>query len=178
MNRVFIIGANGFVGEYLIKEFLESNKNYEIIASDVAEKCKFNYPVGYEKVNILDKDNIISVLKMYKPEYIINLAAISSVGLSWNKPNDTMNVNVIGTINILEAVKDICPNSKVLFIGSSEEYIQKEAPLKETDLLDGNNPYGISKIAAENIAKMYAKTYGLSIVCTRSFNHTGIRTSR
>lgn len=84
-----------------------------------------------------------------------------------------MEVNIIGSLNILEAVRKVLPSAKILFIGSSEEYIAKDEPLKEEDMVDANNPYGISKIAGENIAKMYAKRYGINVVCTRSFNHTG-----
>lgn len=172
MKKVLIIGANGFVGGYLIKEYL--NNGYEVIAADMADVFRYEYSAKYEKINILDKDMIDTILKKYMPDYIINLAAISSVGLSWKMPQNTMNVNIIGTINILDSIKENVPNAKILLIGSSEEYIQKQEPLKEEDLLDANNPYGISKIAAENVAKMYLEKYGLNIVCTRSFNHTGV----
>lgn len=176
MAKVFIIGANGFVGGHLIKEYIDNG--YEVIAGDVSDEFRYSFSATYEKVNILDKENLESILKKYKPDYLINLAAISSVGLSWKIPDETIKVNAIGTINILDAIKEIVPNCKSLFVGSSEEYIQKDKPLKETDALEANNPYGISKITAENLARMYANSYGLNIVCTRSFNHTGIRTSR
>ena len=172
MKKVLIIGANGFVGGYLIKEFLDNR--YEVIGADKAEEFRYDYPIKYECIDILDKSSIDNALKKNLPEYIINLAAISSVGLSWKIPQNTINVNVIGTINILESIKEFTPNTKILLIGSSEEYIQKNEPLKEEDLLDANNPYGISKIAQENIAKMYKERFGLNIICTRSFNHTGI----
>ena len=102
------------------------------------------------------------------------MAAISSVGMSWLIPKKTMEVNVLGSLNILEAVKKYCPKCKVLLIGSSEEYESKNTPLKEENMIDANNPYGISKIAQENFAKLYKEKYNIQIVCTRSFNHTGI----
>ena len=145
MKKVFIIGANGFVGGYLIKEYIDSE--YEVIAGDTSDSFRYDYDVKYEKINILDKENIARILNQYKPEYLINLAAISSVGLSWKMPEQTINVNCIGTINILECIKENLPECKILLIGSSEEYVQKDTPLKETDVLDANNPYGISKIA-------------------------------
>lgn len=175
MKKVLITGAGGFVGKYLIKEFKDNG--YTAIACDIKKTENIDNDIPYFDMDILDKERIQSVFSEVKPDYIINLAAISSVGLSWKIPEKTMEVNIIGTINILDAVRKVIPNAKVMLIGSSEEYVQKQEPLKETDLLDGNNPYGISKIAAENIAKMYAKSYGLNVVCTRSFNHTGIRTS-
>lgn len=171
MNRVLIIGANGFVGNYLIKEYLDNK--YEVIASDLQDSLRYDYPISYEKIDILNKDNLEKIIKKWLPDYLINLAAVSSVGASWKIPAKTFEVNVIGTINILDIIKENVPYCKVLLIGSSEEYVQKNRPLKETDELNANNPYGISKIAQENIAKMYSERYGLNIVCTRSFNHTG-----
>jgi len=101
---------------------------------------------------ILRKQNVFTEVK---PDYVINLAAISSVGLSWKIPEKTMEVNIIGTINILDAAYKVIPNAKIMLIGSSEEYEQSDKPLKEEDIVNANNPYGISKVAAENVAKMY-----------------------
>lgn len=171
MNKVLIIGANGFVGNYLIKEYIEHN--YKVIAMDLQDSLKYDYPVFYEKNDILDKNNLNKIIQKWEPDYLVNLAAISSVSASWSIPAKTFELNVVGTINILESIKKYDPSCKVLLIGSSEEYIQKNRPLKETDEVNANNPYGISKIAQENVAKMYSERYGLNIVCTRSFNHIG-----
>lgn len=172
MKKVLITGAGGFVGSYLIKEF--KKYNYEVVACDINKKDSIDKDIIYYDMDILDRKRIDEVITECKPDYIINLAAISSVGLSWKMPDKTMEVNIIGTLNILEAVHNNLQECKIMLIGSSEEYIQKEEMLKEEDLLNANNPYGISKIAAENIARMYANQYNMSIICTRSFNHTGI----
>lgn len=172
MKKVLITGAGGFVGSYLIKEFKDNG--YDIIACDINKKDSIDKEVTYYDMDILNEEVVKEVLKETMPDYLINLAAISSVGLSWKIPQKTIEVNTIGTLNILEAVKENCPNCKVMLIGSSEEYEQKEEPLKEEDTVNANNPYGISKIAAENFAKMYKQRYNMKIVCTRSFNHTGI----
>jgi len=172
LKKVLITGAGGFVGSYLIKEFKENG--YEVIACDINKGNLIDESVAYYDMDILKQETVTEVIKTCNPDYIINLAAISSVGLSWNIPAKTMEVNIIGTLNILEAVRKNCPNCKVLLIGSSEEYGVKDEPIKEEDTLNANNPYGISKVAGENIAKMYVDRYGMKIVCTRSFNHTGI----
>lgn len=172
MKKVLITGAGGFVGKYLIDEF--KKENYQVIACDISKADKFGNDVEYHDMDILQKEVVESVIKECNPDYLINLAAISSVGLSWKIPDKTINVNVIGTLNILDAVSKYCAKCKILLIGSSEEYETKDVPLKETDNVSGNNPYGISKIAQENFAKLYREKYGLNIVCTRSFNHTGI----
>ena len=105
---------------------------------------------------------------------MVNLAAISSVGASWKDPASTIQVNVIGTLNLLESIAKNCPKAKTLLIGSAEEYAQKGTPLNESCEREASNPYGISKIAQENFAELYRKKYGMQIVCTRSFNHTGV----
>ncbi len=163
-------------GSYLIKEFMENG--YKVIACDINKKERFNEAITYYDMDILDISRVEEVMKNCLPDYIINLAAISSVGLSWNIPQKTMEVNIVGTLNILEAVRKHAPNAKVLLIGSSEEYSVSDKPLKEEDKVLANNPYGISKIAAENIAKMYVERYKMDIICTRSFNHTGVRSIR
>ena len=105
---------------------------------------------------------------------IINLAAISSVGLSWKIPQKTMEVNVIGALNILEASRQLENKPKVMFIGSSEEYAPSDKPLNENSPLNANNPYGISKLTQERYAELYRKQYGMKVYCVRPFNHTGI----
>lgn len=172
MKKVLITGAGGFVGKYLIKEF--QNSDYEIIACDINKKDVFDSSIKYYDLNILDKELVEDLIKKEEPNYLINLAAVSSVGLSWNIPQKTIEVNVVGTLNLLEAVRKYSPECKVLLIGSSEEYESKDTPLKENDKINANNPYGISKISQENFAQLYKEKYRLNIVCTRSFNHTGI----
>ncbi len=172
MKKVLITGAGGFVGSYLIKEFKENG--YKVIACDINKRDSIDKDVDYYDMDILNKEIVKEVIKETMPDYLINLAAISSVGLSWKIPEKTVEVNTIGTVNILEEIRENCPNCKVMLIGSSEEYEQRNEPLKEEDTVNANNPYGISKIAAENFAKMYKERYNMKIVCTRSFNHTGI----
>lgn len=160
--KVVIVGASGFVGGYLARE-LES-AGHSTVKVDLPE------------VNLLDAKQVEALVESAKPDAVVNLAAISSVGASWKCPADTISVNVNGTINLLEAVRKHAPNAKTLLIGSAEEYAVPEGnvPLKETDPLEASNPYGISKIAQENFAQLYRKKYGMKIVCTRSFNHTGV----
>ena len=172
MKKILIIGAGGFVGKYLIEEFKEDN--YEVIACDINKNNLEKEDVKYYDIDILNKEIVEKIIEECTPDYLVNLAAISSVGLSWNIPDKTIEVNVVGTLNILEAIKKYKNTCKVLLIGSSEEYESKDTPLKETDMTNANNPYGISKVAQENFARLYKDKYGLNIVCTRSFNHTGI----
>lgn len=160
--KVVVVGAAGFVGKHLVRE-LES-AGHSIVKADVPE------------VNLLNADQIDALIDGAKPDAVVNLAAISSVGASWKNPAETIRVNVNGTLNLLEAIRKHAPHAKTLLIGSAEEYAvpEEHTPLKETDTLNASNPYGISKIAQENFAQLYRKKYGMKIVCTRSFNHTGV----
>ena len=160
MKQTLVIGAAGFVGKYLTKE-LESNE-HRVYAADIPE------------LNILDVDSLEKKFSEATFDYVVNLAAISSVGASWKDPIATLEVNVRGTLNILDAVQKHCPKAKVLLVGSAEEYAPKDSPLNESDKLEASNPYGITKVAQENFAELYRKKYGMKIVCTRSFNHTGV----
>lgn len=160
--KVVIVGAAGFVGKYLTRE-LEA-AGHSVVTADLPE------------VNLQNAPQVEALIEGAKPDAIVNLAAISSVGASWKCPADTISVNVNGTLNLLEAIRKHAPHAKTLLIGSAEEYAISEGnkALKETDPLEASNPYGISKIAQENFAQLYRKKYGMQIVCTRSFNHTGV----
>ena len=160
--KVVIVGASGFVGGYLAREL--EFAGHTVVKADLPE------------LDLLNAAQVDALIAGHNPDAVVNLAAISSVGASWKKPDLTISVNVNGTLNLLEAVRKHAPQAKTLLIGSAEEYaISKgESRLKETDPLEASNPYGISKIAQENFAQLYRKKYGMKIVCTRSFNHTGV----
>lgn len=172
MSKVLIFGINGFVGAYLAQEFL--NNGYEVCGSDV--QCSDNLPenIKFFQADLLSVQAVEEVIISEKPDIIVNLAAVSSVGLSWKIPQTTISVNVVGTLNILEAVRKYNPVSKVMLIGSSEEYENFSGPINEKVSVNSANPYGISKIAQESFASLYRERYGLSVYCVRAFNHTGI----
>lgn len=171
MPRALIFGVNGFVGGYLSREF--TDHGYEVIGSDMADEAAHDGLSGYYQGNLLDADRVFTVISSASPDVIVNLAAVSSVGQSWKMPALTMQVNVAGTLNILQAVRAMAEPPRILLVGSSEEYASSDRPLKETDLLDATNPYGISKVTQERFAELYGERYGLCIYRTRSFNHTG-----
>lgn len=172
MPRALIFGANGFVGGYLTREL--ACHGYEVVGSDVGEAAVHEGLSGYYSGDLLDAGRVSEIVCATRPDAIVNLAAISSVGQSWKVPALTMQVNVVGTINVLEAARATGNSPKILLVGSSEEYAPSEKPLKETDPLDATNPYGISKVTQERFAELYGERYGLRIYRTRSFNHTGL----
>ncbi len=172
MAKLLIFGYSGFVGPYLAKEFLKDK--YVIIGSDINDPINYDKDVKFYKLDLLKFNEVNSLINLVKPDMIINLAAISSVGLSWKMPQKTMEINVIGALNILEAARQLGNKPKVMFVGSSEEYAPSDKPLNENSPIDANNPYGISKITQEKYAELYRKQYGMKVYCVRAFNHTGI----
>lgn len=172
MSRVLIFGAGGFVGSYLCKEFL--NNGYKVSGADKGEGSALPSEVDFYKTDLMQADEVEKLIGQIQPDIIVNLAAISSVGASWNMPQATMAINVIGALNIMEAARKSEQKPRILFVGSSEEYVISENPLDENTQLNANNPYGISKVTQEQFAKLYREQYGLKIYCVRPFNHTGI----
>lgn len=172
MKRALVFGIGGFVGPYLANDLKQNG--YEVYGTDTIDVNNgFSYS-GFYKCNILDKENVKKVIENVNPTHIINLAAISSVGQSWKIPDVTMQVNVNGTLNIFEACLSLDIKPRILLIGSSEEYIPCDHPMGENTPINANNPYGISKVAQEQFAKIYREKYDWDIFCVRAFNHIGI----
>ena len=171
-KRVLVFGAGGFVGRYLVAEL--KAHGYSVHGSDVVKNENAALYESFSVCDLLDADSVRRLVATVSPAQIVNLAAISSVGLSWKIPQKTMEVNVNGGLNILEAVREECPQARVLFIGSSEEYVVTDQPIREDTLLNANNPYGISKLAIERFSEIYRRRYGMKIFYVRAFNHTGI----
>ena len=172
MKTALIFGAAGFVGRYLSGELKQ--QGYYIVGSDV---LKPDHPSGCDEFavcDLLNAERVFDLIDRYHPSAIINLAAISSVGQSWKIPQKTMEVNVNGGLNILEAARCAAPEASLLFVGSSEEYAVCDTPISERVPLNANNPYGISKLALEQFSEVYRIRYGMKIHHVRSFNHTGV----
>ncbi len=174
MKKTLVFGCSGFVGGYLAEEL--ATNGYLVVGSGI-EKT-YNDPYGYLSeyvaLNILDYEEVETLIRATDPDSIINLAAISSVGASWSIPQLTMDVNVKGTLNILEAVRKCGISPKILLVGSSEEYSISDKPISENYPIAANNPYGISKVTQEQFAEIYRKEYGMHIINTRTFNHSGV----
>lgn len=172
MDRVLIFGISGFVGKYLADEFIDYD--YEVYGSDMVRPENLRKEVTFLCGDLLNSKKLQKMVFDIEPDIIINLAAISSVGASWNIPQTTVSVNVVGALNILEASRQCQKHPKVLFVGSSEEYDECDKPIDEEVSLNANNPYGISKVAQERFAYIYRQRYGMKVYCVRPFNHTGV----
>ena len=166
--KALITGSNGFVGRHLSAELKASE--YAVSGLDITGG---EYS---DSVDLLNKQALYEYVHKLMPDVVFHLAAQANVGLSWKIPQKTYEVNVLGTINLLDAVKDLEKPCRVVLVGSADQYgvsglVKK--PLAESTALNPQNPYAASKKAQEEIAGVYAQTFYIDIVLTRSFNHGG-----
>ncbi|MBR2283869.1 MAG: GDP-mannose 4,6-dehydratase [Ruminococcus sp.] len=171
--KALIIGGGGFVGKYLIKE-LSGN------GTEVCATCLPGESIGgcaAYTLDILKKDDITALLDELMPDIVYHLAAQSSVAVSWRKPQLTAEINVVGTINVLEALREARrQDMRLIMIGSGEEYgfIRREAcPLSESEPLHPGNIYAATKACGEMMGEIYARAYKKDIIMVRAFNHSG-----
>lgn len=172
MKKVLVTGSEGFAGHHLRRE-LESN-GYEVFGADL--QTGSDGPKQYF-CDISKAEEIKIIVSSLKPDAIIHLAAWSNPGTSFSHPQKTLEVNTIGTINLLEAVRTLENyQPRILVIGSSAEFgiVPKDKlPMTEETPLFANSPYGVSKIANWFTVCQYIASYGLDIIYPTPFNHTG-----
>lgn len=167
--RVLVTGAGGFVGRWVVKELLRAG--HEVI------KGALKASDGDADIEVFDVRDLAAtrgVVDRLRPDGVIHLAGQASPAKSWTDPFETFDVNALGTACLMEALRQ-SPSTRVLIVGSSHEYglSGSDAPVREDCPLDPKSPYGVSKAAAEMIARIYQAGFGLHAVCARSFNHTG-----
>ncbi|MFW9938402.1 MAG: GDP-mannose 4,6-dehydratase [Candidatus Thorarchaeota archaeon] len=206
MDKIIVTGANGFIGSHLIdfciqKDFViyaldRPDQTYRNLAHYTNGKITFSQkdklkifedyiqiPTDNEKLKIIECDIknsslLEKIIKEVKPKYIFHFAAQPLVIPSWKNPVNTIEINVIGTLNIFEPIKKLKIKSRIVVACTSAEYgttTELNRPLKESDPLLAIHPYGISKIATELLARQYYLNFGIEVINLRFFNQTGPR---
>jgi GDP-4-dehydro-6-deoxy-D-mannose reductase len=175
--RVWITGGGGMMGQHLTDYLID--KGYTVLSTyynpttNIDELHKDTIKM---ECDIRDKEKVFSIVKDFQPDHIYHLAAQSFPTISWEDPWYTMETNILGTINVFEAVKKIKPNTKILNACSSAEYgfvEPHETPIKESHELNPLQPYGVSKLAQEKLAYQYYKNFKIQSISMRIFNTTG-----
>jgi GDP-4-dehydro-6-deoxy-D-mannose reductase len=181
--RVLITGITGFAGSHLADYILECHPGVEIFGIVRWRSRMDNILHIQNKINMIEADlkemgSLKKCLAEAKPDRIFHLAAQSFVPTSWKCPAETFAINSIGQINLFEAALSLELDPRIQIAGSSEEYGQvfpDEVPMKETNPLRPLSPYAVSKVGQDLLGWQYYKSYGMKIVRTRGFNHTGPR---
>jgi GDP-4-dehydro-6-deoxy-D-mannose reductase len=184
MTSILITGISGFVGGHFTNFLLKTKKDYVIHGVSrskpswdfITNRNHVLHSINFYQCDLLDSVNIHAVIGDIQPDYILHLASFSSVAQSWKEPIASFLNNTNAFLNIVESVRIHKLNTKILSVGSSEEYgiVKKsDLPLTEKKHLSPANPYAVARVSEEYLAKIYGKGYGLNICCTRSFNHIG-----
>ena len=174
--KALIIGAAGFVGSYLIQHLTTAYK-WEIHATKLPNENLSASDIRVHDLNIMNPNEIRQLLTEVKPDYIFHLAAQSSVALSWKNPQLTVDINIKGTLNILDTIRSLENYSpRILLIGSGEEYgyiLPDETPVSEQVTPRPGNIYAATKTCQNMIGNIYSRAYGMQLIMVRAFNHIG-----
>jgi GDP-4-dehydro-6-deoxy-D-mannose reductase len=174
MRRVLITGCGGFVGPYV--SGVLSARGYEVWGVDVRENVEDPSLSAYVSCDLSHREAVDALFREAAPQAILHLAAQSSAGKSLKEPFATLTRNLLPTLNILEYARTAGKAVRILAVGSGDVYgavTPGELPLAETRPPSPANPYALSKAIQEQISAQYASVYGVDVVMTRSFNHTG-----
>jgi GDP-4-dehydro-6-deoxy-D-mannose reductase len=163
--NVLVTGANGFVGTHLVAALRARGDRVEACGGPGTE-------LGFE---ITDLAAVSARVEQAKPDAVIHLAGVSSVAQSHADPASTVAINALGTMNLLQAVRDHTPRARILLIGSGEEYGRLGAGerAREDRPLAPLSPYGASKVVVEVLARQSFEAYGTAVILSRPFNHLG-----
>lgn len=179
MKKALIIGAGGFVGGYLAA-CLQNEFDMEVHATklpNVKTQEDLSFLDGrVYGLDILNKEDIVNLLYTVRPDYIIHLAAQSSVSVAWKQPSLTIDVNIKGSVNLMDAVRELYYKPRVLLVGSGEEYghiLEGETPISEDTKLRPGNIYAATKACQNMIGTIYSKAYDMELMLIRAFNHVG-----
>lgn len=173
--RVLITGAGGFAGRHLVAH--GAAQGAEVIGLGRTGLGDLGPGTStFLRVDLADPAATEAALRDVRPDRVFHLAAQASVAASWRDPRATIDANLASTVNLFDAIASHAPEARVLVAGSGEQYGPPDParlPVTEDEPFRPQNPYAVSKCAAELAAGFYADARGLDVVRVRSFNHSG-----
>jgi GDPmannose 4,6-dehydratase len=186
MKLAMVSGCTGQDGSNLVELLL--SKGYKVIGLIRRNSCpnserydmlckleEDNSDFKMEYFDLADAANINHLIQKYKPDYFFNTAAMSHVAISFNTPESTLNYNLLGVLRILEAIKNFSPSTRFLQCSSSEQFGITPPPQSELSRMQPQSPYGIAKLGAFHLIRLYRNAYGIFACNTICFNHEGPR---
>jgi GDP-4-dehydro-6-deoxy-D-mannose reductase len=160
MKKLLLIGGSGFVGQHMCAA---GRSSYSVVATG-------------RNVDVRDKGQLSTLISQEKPDHVVNLAAITTLRESFENPYDTFEINFLGTLNLLMALRECDFSGRMLLISSGEVYgllKEKDLPVTEARLPKPLSPYAVAKVAAEALCYQWSQTADFEIVMARPFNHIG-----
>ena len=181
--KVLVTGVTGFAGSHLVDFILAKKPGTEITGIQRWRSRTENIEHFADKIRLVECDlrdasSVRDVLDEERPDWIFHLAAQSFVPTSWTAPTESLVTNIIGQLNIFEAVKKLGIKPRIQLACSSEEYglvLENELPIRETNPLRPLSPYAVSKVGQDMLGYQYWMSFRIPVVRTRGFNHEGPR---
>ena len=169
--KVLVTGCNGFAGRHAGAALRQAG--HDVVGGDLALA-----PGGANaclEMDVRDLASISRALEAARPDAILHLGGIAFVPLGWTEPQHVFSVNTIGTLNLLDAVRQHAPRTRVLVVTSAEVYGSHPAPhpLAEDAPYRPDNIYGVAKAAADHASLLYGEHHHLSVLVARPSNHIG-----
>lgn len=179
---ILVTGGTGALGYHILSSLVGTTHDLYSFSDEQPQPWQKVEGVEYLNGDLLNFKHMQDVIQFVQPTHIYHLASQSSVGLSYKKPYETLNINLLGTQNLLEAVRQNCPKAKVMLLSSSEIYGRTDHQLtylhKESDAPNPLTPYATSKACMELLGNQFKNAYGLHVVFARPFHFTGPHHSR
>ncbi len=184
MVKALITGISGFAGSFLA-EYLISQKTYAITGTYLSSKSLENLTDIKKKLDLVqldltDQKSVSQLIESKQPEIVFHLAALSTVGASFEKPAETITNNVVAQVYLLEAIRKVNLTCRILIVSSADVYgkvAKDDLPIDEETKFNPTNAYAVSKIAQDFSGLQYFLSYNMQIIRARPFNHIGPRQS-
>jgi len=171
--RVLVTGAFGFVGRHVIAEL--RRHGHPVCGYDLGAVPPEFDGIDTAKGDVRDATALREAVRRARPEACLHLAALAFVPSGASSPEAMLDVNVMGTIRLLEAFRQDCPEARLLVVSSAQVYGHqpRQAPVKENEPFAPDSIYAVTKAAADTTALLYARQYGLNVAVVRPHNHIG-----
>jgi GDP-4-dehydro-6-deoxy-D-mannose reductase len=170
-----VTGAAGFAGHHLVDALVGRDAVIGWHHPGFPTPDSHRHGVDWSGVDVVNREAVRTAVASTRPARVYHLAGLPHVGTSWQQPLAPLGVHVLGTHYLLEAIREYVPTCRVLIVSSAQIYRPSNEPLDEDAPVGATSPYGLSKLAEDDLALTAARHDGLDVVITRPFNHTGPR---
>jgi UDP-glucose 4-epimerase len=176
-RRVLVTGGSGFIGSHLTGRLVAEGADVHVLTSTVSSVyptrlLPLRSAITLHEGNLTDRSAMDAVVAAARPELVLHLGAYTHVGKSWQRVDECIQVNVQGTVNLLQALAETS-YERFVYTGTSEIYGDIDVPFAEDKQVNPVSPYSVAKYAGERYCRMFAQGHGWPIVCVRPFNGYG-----